>query len=140
MKIRNSIILVFSIAICYSIVTNSFIKKTFIVSITNAAQLKKCDVWFNHAMIDTMNISEKFRYFIFCKNECEFNDQDSSLFILNNEAYSKDTIVTNITNKVWLPKSAFPFIMKENENYMLFRIDTIEKVNGRKFYKLRKIK
>lgn len=128
-----------SIGLVLAILLNLRIKNTSFLPIVGNVLAHKQDFWFYYEKIDSLYSPDKFRYFLFYKDGKLPVDRDSTLFILNKDICLSDSISSSIRNKVYLPLSAFPFIMKEKDNFILCHIDVIERKYGQTKYKLRKI-
>lgn len=138
---RKKVVYLLSISLVLCILGGIYLgtKETLLFSVTQMITNRQKDFWFHYDTIDSLCKGDKFRYFLFYKEKHKLINKDSTLLILNKDVYCSDTINSNIGNKICLPSSAFPFIMKKEDKYMLCRIDSIERKDGKTKYKLHKI-
>lgn len=139
MKKKYIYVLSISLVLCILWGTNKRMKNTLLLSATEIIANHQQDIWFHYPTIDSLFNGDRFRYFLFYKEKDFLINKDSTLLILNKDVYCSDTTISNIENKICLPSSAFPFIMKKEDKYMLCRIDSIERKDGKTKYKLHKI-
>lgn len=97
------------------------------------------EIWFGYPSVDSLYSNDKFRYFFFCKEKDTLIDKDSTLFILNKDVDWVNSIDFATNEKIYLPSSAFPFLMKKEDKSMLFRILTVKTETGSNKYKLSKM-
>jgi hypothetical protein len=118
---------------------NIKIKETGSFPVISQILVCKQSFCFYYEKIDSLYSSNHFRYFFLGKRGKILVDKDSTLFILNRYIYHADTILTDIKDKIYLPLSAFPFIVKEEDDFILCRVDSVDKKNGRTKFKLHKV-
>ncbi len=118
---------------------NNSKKEHFLLTVAQSVFSQQQEAWFSYANIDTLYSRNKFRYFVFYKEGSLSVDRDSALFVLSENLSLPDSVILKLKNKVYLPLSAFPYLMSERDGMILCRVDSFDKRDGKGYYKLHKV-
>jgi hypothetical protein len=118
---------------------HSVLRDTLFKVASHYAERQK-NIWFHYAKIDSLYNNHRYHYFIFSNGKQSLIRRDSTLYLLKDTKSLPDDETSQLgKEKVYIPYSAFPFILKKDCNYTVFRIDTVENNLGRNSYKLKRL-